>query len=158
MRLALLWLLAGLVILADQVSKYYIWTHFQLHESHPAWGSLFSWTYCHNDGGAFSILAGSRWFFIGAGVLISSYLVYSMPKLSRGPLFPALAQALLLGGAIGNLIDRSLYGYVVDFIDFHFWPVFNLADSAITVGISILVISLALEKPEAPASEVSATP
>jgi signal peptidase II len=149
MKLLGLWLLAAGVAILDQASKYYVWTHFQLHESRPAWGTWFSWTYCHNDGGAFSILSGSRWFFLGAGVLIAGYLTYSMGKVSRGPWLPAVAQALLLGGAIGNLIDRSLYGYVVDFIDFHFWPVFNLADSAITVGISVLALSLAFEKPEA---------
>ena len=62
------------------------------------------------------------------------------------PNSPALAYALILGGAVGNLIDRGLYGYVVDFIDFHWWPVFNLADSAITIGITLLALSILLGK------------
>lgn len=146
MSLGRLVAISVLVTVLDQLSKWYIWTHFQLGETRPALGTLFSWTYCHNTGGAFSILAGSRWFFLLAGGLISLYLMMSLPKMARGPKLPALSYALILGGAIGNLIDRSLYGYVVDFIDFHWWPVFNIADSAITVGISLLALSILFGK------------
>lgn len=146
MTLARLVLLSLLVTIADQLSKWYVWTHLPYGEAVPALGSLFSWTYCHNTGGAFSILAGSRWFFLLAGTVISLYLMISLPRMAKGHPIPAICYALILGGAIGNMIDRALYGYVVDFIDFHWWPVFNVADSAITVGISVLAICILFGK------------
>lgn len=150
MNLVRLIALALMVTVSDQLSKWYVWTHLPYGESRPALEPLFSWTYCHNYGGAFSIFPGSRWFFLSAGVLISAYLVYSLPKAAKGHPVPAVAQALILGGAIGNLIDRSLYGYVVDFVDFHWWPVFNVADSAITIGITLLAGSILLGKDQTP--------
>lgn len=150
MNLSRLFALSVFITVADQLTKWYVWTHFHLGESRVALGTIFSWTYCHNTGGAFSILAGSRWFFLLAGTVISLFLIYSMPRVAKGHPAPALAQALILGGAIGNMIDRGLYGYVVDFIDFHWWPVFNLADSAITVGITMLGISILLGKDQEP--------
>lgn len=143
-------LLAVAITATDQLSKWYVWSHLALHQSVPALGSVFSWTYCHNTGGAFSILAGSRWFFLGVGLLITGYLGWSLPRVAQGHPAPALAHALLLGGAVGNLIDRSLYGYVVDFIDFHWWPVFNVADSAITIGIAVLAIHTLFAKDQPP--------
>lgn len=146
MKLRNLVAIVVLVTLVDQLSKYFVWTHFQLGETRPALSTLFSWTYLHNRGGAFSILNGARWFFMGAGVLISLLLARALPRMAKGHPAPALAYALILGGAIGNLIDRGCYGYVVDFIDFHWWPVFNLADSAITIGITLLALSILLGK------------
>lgn len=148
--------LAVMTAVLDQATKAWVWTHFRLNETRPALGTIFSWTYCHNQGGAFSILPGARWFFLLAGTLISLYLLYSLPKVAKGHPAPAVAHALILGGAIGNMIDRALYGYVVDFIDFHWWPVFNLADSAITIGIVLLAISMLLGKDEvAPQGQVT---
>ena len=146
MRLRTLITIAVLVTAVDQLSKWYVWTHFQLRESRPALSTLVSWTYLHNTGGAFSVLDGARWFFLTAGIVISLLLMRALPKMAQGHPVPALAYALILGGAVGNLIDRGLYGYVVDFIDFHWWPVFNLADSAITVGITLLALSILLGK------------
>ena len=144
MRLSALIAITVLVAVTDQLSKWYVWTHFQLGETQQALSTLFSWTYLHNYGGAFSILTGARWFFLTAGIVISILLARSLPRMAKGHPVPAVAHALILGGAIGNLIDRGLYGYVVDFIDFHWWPVFNLADSAITVGITLLALSILL--------------
>jgi signal peptidase II len=146
LKLRTLVLIAVSVTLLDQLSKWYVWSHFELRESRPAFSTLLSWTYLHNTGGAFSILNGARWFFLSAGVLISFLLARALPRMAQGHPVPALAYALILGGAVGNLIDRGLYGYVVDFIDFHWWPVFNLADSAITVGITLLALSILLGK------------
>lgn len=146
MRLSWLVSIAVLVTALDQISKWLVWTHLKLGETRPALSTLLSWTYLHNTGGAFSILNGARWFFLAAGVAISLMLMRALPKMAKGHPAPALAYALILGGAIGNLIDRGLYGYVVDFIDFHWWPVFNLADSAITVGIFTLALSILLGK------------
>ncbi len=146
MKLRTLIFIVVLVTLLDQLSKWWIWSHFRLGETRPALSTLLSWTYLHNTGGAFSILNGARWFFLTAGVAISLMLMRALPKMAQGHPVPALAYALILGGAIGNLIDRGLYGYVVDFIDFHWWPVFNFADSAITVGITLLALSILLGK------------
>lgn len=150
MRLPALIAIAVSVTVVDQLSKWYVWTHFELRESRPALSTLLSWTYLHNTGGAFSVLDGARWFFLTAGIVISLLLMRALPKMAQGHPVPALAYALILGGAVGNLIDRGLYGYVVDFIDFHWWPVFNLADSAITVGITMLALSILLGKDQEP--------
>lgn len=150
MRLRSLVAIAALVTLTDQLSKYYVWTHFQPGQSCPVLGSLLSWTYLHNRGGAFSILSGARWFFLAVGLLISALLLRALPRMADGHPLPAVAYSLILGGAVGNLIDRGCYGYVVDFIDFHWWPVFNLADSAITVGIGLLSLSIVLGKDQPP--------
>ena len=150
MRLPAIIAIAVSVTVVDQLSKWYVWTHFELRESRPALSTLLSWTYLHNTGGAFSVFDGARWFFLTAGIVISLLLMRALPKMAQGHPVPALAYALILGGAVGNLIDRGLYGYVVDFIDFHWWPVFNLADSAITVGITMLALSILLGKDQEP--------
>lgn len=154
MRSVALLLLAASITVVDQLTKWYVWTHFRLNESRPALGTIFSWTYCHNRGGAFSILSGNRAFFLLAGTVISIYLAWSIPKISRSQPITALCYALILGGAIGNLIDRSLYGYVVDFVDFHWWPVFNFADSAITVGITTLAVLMLFSSEHRPTTPV----
>ncbi|MBS2038192.1 signal peptidase II [bacterium] len=150
MRLRSLVAVAILVTVFDQLSKYYVRSHFQLGETRPALDTVLSWTYLHNRGGAFSILNGARWFFLVAGGIVSGLLLRALPRMAQGHPVPALAYALILGGAIGNLIDRGCYGYVIDFIDFHWWPVFNLADSAITVGITLLSLSILLGKDQPP--------
>lgn len=102
----------------------------------------------HNEGAAWSILADAggwqRWFFIGLAVLISIVLLVWLRRLKAGERMTALALALILGGAIGNLVDRVLYGYVIDFIDVYYdswhWPTFNVADSAITAGAALLLL------------------
>lgn len=134
--------LAGIVTLLDQCTKWWVWTHLALGHKNPVWGPWLSWTYCHNTGGAFSILTGARSFFLFTGGLVSCVLIYSLYQAAEHYRWPAFAYSLILGGAIGNLIDRSLYGYVVDFIDLGWWPVFNLADSAICVGVAVLFFSL----------------
>jgi signal peptidase II len=137
----ILLLIAFSLIVLDQGSKWLVKTRIPLNSSIPL-GHWFRLTYCHNTGGAFSLLAGQTAFFLAVGVIVTGLLIWSLPKISRLPGPTALAYALLLGGAIGNLIDRFRYGYVVDFIDFgkdaNWWPVFNVADSGITVGIILL--------------------
>ena len=131
----------GIVVL-DQLTKWLVWTNLTLNQSVPLFGNVLMLTYCHNTGGAFSLLPGARWFFLTTGVVVSLVLIFSLPKISRQHPVAAVAYALILGGAIGNLIDRSLYGYVVDFLDLGWWPVFNVADSGITVGIALLFYCL----------------
>lgn len=148
------WLgLALLVIVADQITKTLIVGQFALHESvHVT--SFFNIVRAHNTGAAFSFLAGAagwqRWFFIALGIAASVFIVWMLRRHPEQTLF-CFAVSLILGGAVGNVIDRVLHGYVVDFLDFHFpllaplfpgghFPSFNVADSAITVGALSLVL------------------
>ncbi|MBU6376958.1 MAG: lipoprotein signal peptidase [Gammaproteobacteria bacterium] len=143
------WLpLAALLIIADQVSKGWIETHFSLGESTP----LFFWldiTRLHNPGAAFSFLAGAggwqRWALSMLAVVVSGLLVLWLRTLhARREGMLAAALALVIAGAIGNVIDRLEHGYVVDFIHVHwqqaYFPAFNIADSAITIGAALLLL------------------
>lgn len=139
--------LSLLVVILDQLSKYLIIQNFQLYESVALLPGL-NFTYVRNTGAAFSFLqdAGGwqRWFFITLSSCVSIALLVWMKKLPGVHTWLAVALALVLGGAVGNLIDRILFGYVIDFIDVYVdrwhWPAFNVADSAITVGIIMLII------------------
>jgi signal peptidase II len=148
------WLgLALLVIVLDQVTKTLIVGAFQLHESHRV-TAFFNIVRAHNTGAAFSFLAGAagwqRWFFVVLGIAASVFIVWMLRKHPEQTLF-CLAISLILGGALGNVIDRLLHGYVVDFLDFHWsflsplfpgghFPAFNVADSAITGGAIGLIV------------------
>lgn len=144
----LLWLSLSLVIIIiDQLTKQ--WAINTLSYGHPT-GLLPSvnFTLLHNTGAAFSFLADAggwqRWLFMGLAIVISVGLIIWLLRLSVQQLGLAIALALILGGALGNLIDRVVYGYVIDFIDIYYhswhWPSFNIADSAITIGVTILLI------------------
>jgi signal peptidase II len=142
-----LWLgLALVVILLDQFSKTLIIGQFRLHDSLPvtSWFNLVRW---HNPGAAFSFLAWAsgwqRWFFIGLGLVASGFIVWMLRTHPTQKLF-CFSVSLVMGGALGNVIDRLVHGYVVDFIQLHHrgwaFPAFNVADSAITVGAVCLVL------------------
>ena len=142
-----LWLgLALLVVLLDQLSKTLVIGAFELNHSQPL-TSLFNLVRVHNSGAAFSFLAGAsgwqRWFFVGLGTLASGFIVWMLKKHPTQKLF-CFAVTMIMGGAIGNVIDRLLHGYVVDFIQWHYggwyFPAFNLADSAITLGAICLIL------------------
>lgn len=145
---ALTWLvLSLLIIIADQFSKWVVLAHFQLHESLPVIDGLLSWTLAFNEGAAFSFLSDAggwqRWFFTVLAVVVSGILVIWLKRTARSDWRTALPLAFIVGGAIGNVIDRIRLGHVVDFIDVHYgswsWPAFNIADSAISVGAVILI-------------------
>ncbi|MDN3920118.1 signal peptidase II [Roseateles violae] len=142
----LLWLaIALVVILLDQFTKVLILGAFQLGDSRHV-TDFFNVVRVHNTGAAFSFLAGAagwqRWFFVGLGLAATVFIVFMLKRHGQQSLF-ALALSLILGGALGNVIDRLLHGYVVDFIQVHwggwFFPAFNIADSAITVGAVLLI-------------------
>ena len=142
-----LWLsLALALVLADQFTKVLIVGYYQLGEGTLVTG-FFNLVRVHNSGAAFSFLAGAsgwqRWFFTGIGIGAALLIVWLLKSHAGQKLF-SLALACILGGAIGNVIDRVMYGYVVDFLDFHYlgwhFPAFNIADSAITVGAACLVL------------------
>ena len=149
-----LWLgLALVVILIDQITKIAIVGSLQLGDSHTI-TSYFNIVRAHNKGAAFSMFAdGSgwqRWFFIGLGVVASGFIVWMIRSHPTQKLF-CFAVAMIMGGALGNVIDRLLHGHVVDFLQFHFgllepmfqggyFPAFNVADSAISLGAICLVL------------------
>jgi signal peptidase II len=145
------WLgLALILLIADQFTKVLILGFYQLGDSSPV-TSFFNIVRVHNSGAAFSFLASAsgwqRWFFTAVGVGAAVFIIYMLRSHPGQKLF-SFALACILGGAIGNVIDRLLYGYVVDFLDFHWgayhWPAFNIADSAVCIGACILVwLSLA---------------
>ncbi|HSM99299.1 MAG TPA: signal peptidase II [Gallionella sp.] len=146
-----LWL-SALVIALDQFSKAWIISHFAFGESYTVL-SVFNLVLAHNTGAAFSFLndAGGmqRWLFSIIAVAASVWIVRLLGK-HRTQLLFALALSMILGGALGNLIDRLAYGYVVDFLSFHwgehYFPAFNLADSAITCGAFLLILDSFKEK------------
>lgn len=126
-------------IVLDQIVKYYINLNMTVGQSIPIINDILHITYVLNPGAAFGILEHKRAFFILIVfvMLVISYYVYK--KNSKMNLFLKIGMALLIGGAIGNLIDRVKTGYVIDFIDFRIWPVFNIADIAIVIGVGIII-------------------
>jgi signal peptidase II len=141
------WLaLAFVVVLADQFSKWLVVGHF-VHGDSMKVLDFFSLVRAHNSGAAFSFLSSAggwqRWLFIGIGVAAAALILW-MLRSHAGQKLLAFALASILGGAIGNLIDRLMHGYVVDFIDLHWhdwhFPAFNVADSAISVGAVCLIL------------------
>jgi signal peptidase II len=148
-----LWL-SALVLVIDQTTKRVVDTTLRLYESIPLLPS-FSLTYLRNQGAAFSFLSGAggwqRWFFIGLAVIASVLICFWIRQIPNDRKLEASAWALVLGGALGNLIDRVLYGYVIDFLDVYYgewhWPAFNVADSAITVGVIFLLLESLRSKP-----------
>ena len=141
------WLWLGVIFLIiDQVTKLWVAANFELFET-VAVIPMFSFTYVHNEGAAFSFLGSAggwqRWFFTAIAVVISSLLLYWMRALDKSEKLLAIAYSLVLSGAIGNLIDRVSYGYVIDFIHLYYesyqWPVFNVADISICVGAGLII-------------------
>jgi signal peptidase II len=159
LRYFLLALVAGTVIIIDQLTKLSIMQNMRLHESIPIIPNLFSLTYIRNPGAAFGLLAGSsnafRTLFFGVTSLFALGLLGTiLVRLPANDWMGQLSIASILGGAIGNLLDRLQYGEVIDFLDVYIetyhWPAFNVADSAISVGVVFLIIHFAFEKKEAP--------
>ena len=150
-----LWLWLGIalvVLLFDQFTKLLIIGSFQLGDSQPV-TSFFNLVRVHNSGAAFSFLSTAsgwqRWFFTGIGLVAAVYIVWMLRSHPEQTLF-CFALSLVLGGAVGNVMDRLLWGHVVDFLDFHWawlspvfyqghFPAFNVADSAISVGVVCLI-------------------
>jgi len=136
-------ILSGLLLLvADQLVKYKIFTTMTLYESIPVVKGIFHLTYIQNPGAAFGILENQRIIFILVGVVILLAGVYFYRHLAVEPLLVQLGAALLWGGAIGNLIDRIWLGKVIDIFDFRIWPVFNIADIGICIGSGLIIYAL----------------
>lgn len=151
------WLgISAMVIILDQLSKWLAVQSLTLYQAVPVFPG-FNLTLMHNTGAAFSFLSEAggwqRWFFIVLAIGISIFIVFWLKSLRAEQRWLPLALAFVLGGAIGNVIDRIYLGYVVDFIEVYYskyyWPAFNVADSAITVGAIMLIIdAIWLNHPE----------
>ncbi len=132
------WIIVGLIICLDQLTKYIALDKLVGSESLPLIKNIFHLTLVKNSGIAFGLFPNGTIIFIifsflAAGIILGILLKKKIPEI-----LPDTALALILGGAAGNLIDRLRWGYVVDFFDFRIWPVFNIADSAISVGVVLL--------------------
>lgn len=139
-----------LVFLIDQVTKYVIATRLELGDQIPVIGNFFLITSSRNKGAAFGILQNQLWFFIVVTVLVIIGIVWYMQKVkTEGRRLLPIALALVLGGAVGNFVDRLVMGEVVDFLQFNFgsytFPIFNIADSCIVIGVGLIILDTLLE-------------
>lgn len=152
MRLGILTII---LVIIDQLSKYYIQSTMMLGESIPVWEDIFHITYILNSGAAFGMMANQTAFFIVLALAIVGAVIYFYPTIRRESRVMKIGIGLLLGGAIGNLIDRVHIGMVVDFFDFRIWPIFNIADIGIVCGAGIIlaVSFLTRDKSEVNANE-----
>ena len=146
---ALHWLwLSFAIVIADFLTKLWALSKLQYMQSVEVVPGFWNWTLVHNTGAAFSFLADAggwqKWFFSILAIIISAVCVVMLKKTERNDWRTALPLALIVGGALGNVIDRLRFGYVIDFVhwywnDFH-WPIFNLADSAISIAAVLLIV------------------
>lgn len=149
---ALSWLLlSAAMIVLDQLSKHWALSGLQYNQPVTVIEGFWNWTLVYNYGAAFSFLSDAggwqRWFFSGLAVVISAVLVFWLSRTPRGDWRTAFPFALIVAGALGNLIDRVRFGYVVDFVDWYLgftdwphWPAFNIADACIVVGAVMMVL------------------
>lgn len=148
--------LALIIIVIDQWTKWLAETKLTFHDPVPVIEPFLNWTLAYNYGAAFSFLADAggwqKWFFSGLALLMSLFLIIYLLKAPRKATLLSLGLAMVLGGALGNLIDRLLHGHVIDFIHVHYadvwhYPIFNIADIGISLGVVLIVIDmLFLEK------------
>jgi signal peptidase II len=137
-------MVAVVILITDQITKWAAETYLTRlpEQSVPIVGDFFRLTYVANRGAAFGILQERTFFFVLVGVVVIGVIIASYRYFPVNGALLNMALGLQLGGAVGNLVDRVRYGYVVDFFDVGIWPVFNVADSAIVVGVGILAFRL----------------
>ena len=135
-------LLALLVVLVDQATKYFVVQHFAVGESVPVLENIFHWTFILNRGAAFGMLEGSRWLFVVIALAVIGGVLFLRKEIEQSGVLACMGAALFTGGAVGNLIDRMLHGVVIDFFDFRIWPIFNVADIAICTGVGLIIWSI----------------
>ena len=149
-------LAAFLIVALDQLSKLWVRENFAVGQSQTVVSGWLDWTHSQNTGAAWSLLAGQRWLLVFASVAVAFFILMMAREFAREtprPTFPLLALGLIFGGAIGNLIDRVFFGVVTDFIDvgtpinfLKTFPIFNIADSALTIGVLLLALHFLLER------------
>lgn len=130
------------VVILDQFSKYIVVENMALGESIPIIEEVFHLTYILNPGAAFGMFAHNRLFFIAIAVIVIGIIIWARREILASPWEVKAGCGLFLGGAIGNLIDRARQGLVIDFFDFRIWPVFNIADIAICIGVGQIIWNL----------------
>lgn len=133
------------ILFFDQLSKFILTKYLALNQSIPVINGVFHLTLIYNRGAAFGILRNQVPLFIVTSIFAVILIYFAIKKNSRRKLY-SLALCLILAGALGNLADRLFFGYVIDFLDFRIWPVFNLADSAITIGAVLLSWEILFKK------------
>ena len=140
-RLNYSWLISASTLAADQLSKLAVLRTFQPDESIPVIHPALYLTYVQNTGAAFGLLKGQQWLFVGLSLVVIAWVGQELWSARSNSRMTRWGCALILGGAAGNLIDRLRFGHVVDFIDLRVWPVFNIGDSAITVGVFLILLT-----------------
>ena len=133
---------ALIIILIDQLSKFFVRNNFQLNQPIPIINNIFHLTYIQNTGAGFGILKAQTLILIFVSIAVIGIIFYNFDKIKNKEILLQVLVGFVLGGTIGNLIDRLAYGYVIDFLDFRIWPIFNFADSFVTIGIIGLIIYL----------------
>ena len=133
---------ALIIILFDQITKFLIRINFQLNETIPIIKNIFHLKYIQNFGAGFGILQNQQWILIFVSLLVIGVIFYYIDRIKEKEILLQVLVGFVLGGTIGNLIDRLIYGFVIDFLDFRIWPVFNIADSFVTIGVIGLIIYL----------------
>ncbi|MBI2129549.1 signal peptidase II [Candidatus Woesearchaeota archaeon] len=134
-----------LVVLFDQITKFLIKNYLALSQSLPIIKNIAYFTHIQNTGAGFGLFRNFNSVLIWTSVIVIGVILYNYDKIIKNKT-TAIALSLILGGAVGNLIDRIFLGYVVDFIDFRVWPAFNVADSAVTIGVLILIVHFLKKK------------
>ncbi|HWQ79757.1 MAG TPA: signal peptidase II [Anaerovoracaceae bacterium] len=137
----LYFIIIAIIVALDQFTKYLIRANMELDSSIPVADGIFNITYIHNSGAAFSMFQNKTEFLIAIQlVVIAGVLVYLIKRRKKDHWCLLLSLSFIAAGGVGNLIDRASNGYVVDFLDFHVWPVFNVADMSVCIGCGLLVI------------------
>ena len=139
----MLYLISFLILLLDQATKYAASKALELRGSIPVVAGIFNVTLVHNTGAGFGVLKGFSLVFIVVSLLAIIFFIYALKKHNKLlNNFQRLGVSFILGGTLGNLIDRLRLGYVIDFLDFIVWPVFNVADTFISVGAGLIIINM----------------
>ncbi|MFS7491505.1 signal peptidase II [Carnobacterium maltaromaticum] len=140
--------LAAVILVIDQITKYVVVNNIDLYEVKEVIPGILSWMYIRNTGAAWSILEGQMWFFYIITFAVVIAVIYIMQKYAKGNWLFSLGLSLILAGALGNFIDRLRLGYVVDMIrlDFMNFPIFNVADMSLSIGVAIIILYVLLDE------------
>lgn len=142
----LMWSIFLAILSLDRLSKYFVSQNILLNQSLPVIKNIFHLTLIHNTGAAFGIFKNHNYLFIFISILAILFIYLQSRKEKSTEMILKVSLALISSGTIGNLIDRIYFGYVIDFLDLRIWPVFNIADSSITIGAILLGYSLLKSK------------
>ncbi|MBD5605710.1 MAG: signal peptidase II [Candidatus Eremiobacteraeota bacterium] len=135
------WISAAIALALDQYTKHVVAKDLVLGESRIAIPHVLYWTYVQNHRGAFGLFGSQAWLLVGMAVAVLARFWFAFREAAMQSALVRVAFGAIVGGAIGNIVDRFHYGYVIAFIDLRWWPVFNVADSCITIGVALLVLS-----------------